>query len=120
VRAPRTERPDGATIRSLWRRGEAANELLAIDVFECATIKAAHRQLIEALGNVQSGAVERHTGKNAPGDVAFGLDDTMVLFARANVVVLIRNAGPTVVSVGPVARRLDALLEQWPKAGRSR
>ena len=28
------------------------NELLAVDVFECASIKAAHDQLVEALANM--------------------------------------------------------------------
>ena len=60
-------------------------------------------------------AVERQTEKDAVGDVAFALDDTMALFARANAVVLICNAGPRVVHVGTVARELDALLARRPK-----
>ncbi|HYM71053.1 MAG TPA: hypothetical protein VEZ44_15755 [bacterium] len=120
VRSQRAEHAETTAIRSLWRRGESTSELLAVDVFECASVKAAHTQLMDALGNMQSGAVERLTDKNAPGDVAFGLDDTMVLFARINVVVLVRNAGPTVVPVGAVARKIDALLERWPKSEKSR
>ena len=34
----------------------------------------------------------------------------MALFARANMVVLIRNAGPTVVPVDAIARTFDALV----------
>jgi len=93
--------------------------LLAIDLFVCNSVKAAHDQLIQALGNMESDAVERQTDKSAPGDVAFALRETMVLFARANVVVLIRNAGPEVVSVFVVARRLDALLVR-PRPERKR
>ena len=99
-------------LHSLWSRGDAMNELLAIDVFECASVRDAHEQLLEALGNIESDAIERRTGPNALGDVAFALADTLVLFARANVVVLLRNAGPTVVSVDEVARELDVLLVQ--------
>jgi hypothetical protein len=99
-------------LRSLWSRGDAMNELLAVDVFECASVRGAHEQLLEALGNIESDAVERRTAQNAPGDVAFALADTLLVFARANVVVLLRNAGPTVVSVDEVARALDALLVQ--------
>ena len=107
-RVQRDEDAKPPVMHSLWRRGDSASELLAIDVFECASAKAAHDQLMEALGNMESGAVERRTGKEASGDVAFGLNDTMVLFARANVVVLIRNAGPKVVGVGEVARAIDS------------
>jgi len=109
-RVERNELAKPPTIRSLWRRGESTTQLLAIDMFECASVKAAHDQLIEAFGNIESDAVERRTGKNSPGDVAFALDDTMVLFARANLVALIRNVGPKVVRVGKIARELDRLL----------
>lgn len=115
-RVRRDEHAKPPAMRSLWRRGESTNELLAIDVFQCASVKAAHDQLIEALGNMESAAIERRTEKNAVGEVTFALGDTMVLFARGNVVVLIRNAGPTVVPVGAVARDLDALLVRRLKA----
>ena len=75
---------------------------------------------MEALGNIESDAVERLTGKNAVGDVAFGLANTMIAFAHANLVILIRNAGRTVVGIGSVARRLDNLLTRWGKSSRSR
>jgi hypothetical protein len=109
-RSERSRHADGAGVRTLWRHNDSADELLNIDVFECVSVKAAHDQLLEALGNVESNAVARRTEKNAPGDVAFGLANTMVLFALANVVVWIRNAGRTLAPVGPVARELDALL----------
>lgn len=109
-RVRRDESAQPTAIRSLWRQGESISELLAVDVFECASVKAAHDQLIEALGNFESDAVERRTGKNAVGDVSFGLRDTMVLFARANLVMLIRNAGQTVVRVNAVAREIDKRL----------
>lgn len=98
------------TIHSLWRRAEAQDELLSIDLFECESSKGAHNQLLEVLGNVESGAVERRTGTNDPGEVAFGLEDTMALFARGNVVVMVRNAGPRIVPVTGVARQLDSLV----------
>jgi hypothetical protein len=59
------------------------------------------------LGNLESGAIEQRTSKDTPGDVAFGLNDIVVLFARTNLVVLIRNLGPTAVRVGNIARQLD-------------
>lgn len=120
VRVQRDEHAKPPVIRSLWRRGESTSELLAVDVFLCVSVKAAHDQLIEALGNIESDAVERRTDRNAPGEVAFALGDTMVLFARINLVVLIRNVGPTVVPVLAVARRLDTLLVRWGKSEQSR
>lgn len=109
----REKRDDQATPRSvhlLYRRGESTDELLALDVYECESVKAAHDQLLELLANVECGVVERKTGKGAPGDVAFGLDETLVLFARFNVVVMARNAGPKAVPVLAVARETDAHL----------
>jgi hypothetical protein len=109
----RVQRDKGAkppVIRSIWSHGENLNELLAVDLFECASIKAAHDQLLEALANMESDAIERRPEKNAPGDIAFGLGDTMVLFSRANMVVLVRNAGPTIVPVNSVAREIDLQL----------
>jgi hypothetical protein len=109
-RVQRDERAKPPVIRSIWRHGETMNELLAVDVFECASVKAAHEQLVEALANMESDAIERRAEKNAPGDIAFGLNDTMILFARANMVVFVRNAGPTIIPVSAVARELDLLL----------
>jgi hypothetical protein len=91
----------------MWSRGNDAEELFAIDVFLSNSVKGAHEQLLEALANMESGAIERKTEKSAPGDVAFGLANTMIVLARANVVVLVRNAGRTVVPVGTIARDLD-------------
>jgi hypothetical protein len=104
VRAQREHgRPN--RIHSMWRRGENDEPLLSIDVIPCASVRAAHEQVIEVLGTVQSDAIERTEG--GPGDVTFRLNDTLVLFARANIVVLVRNAGRELVDVIPVARELD-------------
>lgn len=112
VKAQRDEAAEPQSIRSLWRRGDAADELLSVRVVECASAAAAHDQVIEELGNFESAAIERRTGANAVGDVAFGLGTTMVLFARANMVVAISNAGPKVVSVVAIAREIDSLIRQ--------
>ena len=117
VREVREEGTKPLEIRSLWQGGDAAVELLSINVWLCATVRAAHDQVLEALANMQSDAIERHEG---PGDVAFALGDTMALFARANVTVLIRNAGPKVVPVRPVARAMDELIVRLSGASRGR
>ncbi len=109
-RARRDERGTPPGLHTLWHRGDPAVELLAIVVWECTSVPAAHDQLLEALGNVQSDAVERHRGHGGIGDVAFTLGHTFVVFARVNVVVQVRNAGPQTVDVRPVAHAIDALL----------
>jgi hypothetical protein len=104
---------DGAKVlRSMWSHGDDTNELLSIDVFVCSSVKAAHEAVLEALANMQSGAIERKKEKNTPGDVAFGLANTVIVFARANITVLVRNAGPTIVPVGTVARELDTQIQR--------
>ncbi len=116
----RERRADPPGVRSLWRHDDSSDELLGIDVFECGSVKAAHDQLLEVLGEIESGAVERRTEKNAPGDVAFGLANTMLLFAVANLVVWIRNAGRKLVPVSTVARDLEATLVRRLQPGRRR
>jgi hypothetical protein len=103
----REEQATPPAIRTLWHRGDPAIELLSIDIWVCRSISAAHDQLLEVLGNIQSDAVERGVGL---GDVAFRLGNTMALFVRANVVALIRNGGPRTVDVDPIARVIDELL----------
>src|ERR1700704_1439602 len=114
-RASGDDRHKPPAIRSLWHRGDPLAELLSIDVWVCASVAAAHDQIIEVLGNIQSDAVERH---QRFGDIAFALGNTMALFARVNVAVLIRNAGPKTVEVDHVSRQVDDLLVGLSGGGR--
>ncbi|HYL86935.1 MAG TPA: hypothetical protein VE263_22110 [Candidatus Angelobacter sp.] len=99
-------------IRSMWSRADRVEEMLSMDVFLCTSVKSAHEVLLEVLGDMESGAIERKTEKNTPGDVAFGLANTMIAFARANLVAVVRNAGRAVVPVGIVARELDSQIQR--------
>jgi hypothetical protein len=115
-------------LRTRWGRGKEDRELLFVDVHVGTTVKAAHDELFETLSNIQSAVVERRTDTTAVGDVTFALKNTMILFARANVVVWVRNAGPKVVPVTTVARDIDAEIvrrlggdsDKGPAAGRRR
>jgi len=107
-----TEEASNRVAHSMWSRGDKIDELLSIDVFVSGSVKSAHEMLLEALGNMQSGSIERKMEKNTPGDVAFGLANTMITFARANLVAVIRNAGRTIVPVGTVARELDSEIKR--------
>ena len=110
LRSRRDEHGTPAALRTLWSRDDPNVELIAIDMWECVSVAAAHDQLLEVLGGVQSDAVERHKGRDGIGDVQFTLGQTMALFVRVNVVVLLRNAGPKTVDVQPVARVIDEML----------
>ncbi len=98
-------------IQSIWHQPPAETEtLLRVDVFECASRADAHAFLIQLLGEFQSPLIGRRT-EGAIGDVAFSHPgDAGLLFARANLVLLIQNAGRELVAVDDVARRIDSEL----------
>jgi hypothetical protein len=115
----RAQRKEGATSpdvhsmwHSMWRHGDAADEVVSVRVTECADAAAAQDQVLEELGNFQSPKIERRAGADAVGDVAFGLGQTMALFARGNLVAVILNAGPKAVSVAALARDLDTRIRE--------
>jgi hypothetical protein len=107
-------------LRSIWSpEAGGTGALLAVDVYEADSREAAHELILLLLANSQSPTVERTAG--APvGDVTFR-DPTgaMVIFARANLVVMVRNAGQRTVPVEETARALDAALvgDGGPAAG---
>lgn len=120
--AHRIQRIDAAgwppSIQSIWRRAESRTEmLLRVDVYECSSRSAAHAFLVRLLGEFQSALIARQPEAIA-GDVAFA-DPTStsagILFARANLVVLIQNAGRDLVSVDGIARRFDGDLISHPE-----
>ena len=101
-------------LTSLWRR--AGNQaVVRVDLFECASVADAHEYLIDALNEFESAAIVRRTDA-AIGDVAFGTD-SVALFARANLVVLVRKASPQTEAVLPIAQAIDALILGRLKAG---
>jgi len=112
VRAQRKEETKPAFIHSMWRRDEGGEELISVRITECADAAAAREHLLEELGSFESPVIQRRTGPDAVGDVSFGLGDTMILFALANLVVVILNAGPKVVSVTPIAKALETSIRQ--------
>lgn len=97
---------------SVWRHGDAADELVSIRIIECDNAAATQEQMLEELSNFESPAIARRTGMDTMGDVAFGLGDTMVVFARADLVGVILNPGRGAVSVTEIARSLDTAIRQ--------
>jgi hypothetical protein len=105
----RPEQPPGT--RSLWTRGERGSEqILSVEIWECDSPAAAREFLLEALDQFESPEVERATDARAVGDIAFAYRDHALLYARANLVVLIRNAGRELVPVAGPAREIDERL----------
>jgi hypothetical protein len=108
VSVRRNDDNDPPVSLSMWRHIGADDQVVSARLLECTDAGKAREQLLEELGNFQSPLVERRSGKEAEGDVAFGLGETMVTFARGNLVWVVRNAGPQPTHVGEVARSLDA------------
>ena len=104
------------SIQSIWRRHEGeTGALLSVDIFEHPSRTAAHEFLVQLLGEFQSPDVTRQE-QITIGDVAFaGLGDAFLLFARANLVILIRNAGRDLMPISEVARQFDRDLVSRPE-----
>ena len=87
----------------------------ALQAEACASVAEAHEYLIDALNEFESAAIVRRTDVTF-GDVVFGTD-SVVLFARANLVVLVRKASPQTEAVLPIAQTIDALILARLKVG---
>lgn len=112
VRSQRKADPAPPRSESLWRPADGkatqSGPLVQVEVFELPTVEAARAHLLAMLADFQSGEFGRRTDL-AVGDVVFGFD-TALLFARANLVVLVRNAERQTVTVIPIAQAVDAAL----------
>jgi hypothetical protein len=106
-RADRRETAEPPRLTMFWRRGESP-AVVRVDVFECASREAAHEYLIDALNEFESAGIRRRTDLNV-GNVAFGAP-TVVLFARGNLVVLVRKATPQAEPVTSIAGVIDTIL----------
>jgi len=93
--------------KSVWSRGGSKDELLGIELYRCGSPEEAQALLLRALGEFQSAAVKQQP-ETGIGDVAFGIGEPwLLLFARANYVVRVHNAGPRLVDALDVARAVD-------------
>jgi hypothetical protein len=102
-------------IQSIWKPLSGGTEtLLRLDVYQCNSPDAAQDFLLRLLGHFQSPQIARHKD-SIVGDVALApAGETALVFARANLVVFIANAGSKLVPVRDVARRLDEELTSEP------
>lgn len=92
---------------TFWRpKGADSETLLGVHVIEAESVPAAREALLDALGEFQSAVIRRRTDINV-GEVVFG-QEFMLVFARANLVIFVRNAGKDVTHVLEPARTIDA------------
>ncbi len=93
-------------VRTLCTNVSVPNAMVRIDLFECASRDEAHESLVRIVSDFESPLVEELKGPI--GDVAFaGRGTGLILFARANLVYLVRNVGRRAVSVEAIALALD-------------
>jgi hypothetical protein len=103
----------GQVLRSMWRDG---NGLVAVDVLERDSADDAEQTLQAVLRDVQSPLVAR-TETEGLGDVAYvAPGGGGVYFARANLVMIVRDAGDA-TSVVDAARALDSWVAAVPEPG---
>jgi len=102
---------------SIWQPHDARPELLLrVDVYECDSRDDAHQFLLRMLGEIETPLVQLQDLLEV-GDVAFADPrETVILFARANLVVRIANAGRKLVSVRSAAEQLDGYILAKPEA----
>lgn len=101
--------------------GAAVLPEVAVQVYVETDATAARKALRTFLEGCQR-PLERLPSKDAPGDVAFGLDGTAIAFARANVAAVVRwtGRGPATVPLAPIAAALDAQIRASPLVGAAR
>ena len=114
-RGTRTTPFGGVTlVRGIWSASAAGDQgddrALDVELLVCTNSAAARELLLSMLGDMQGPAATRLSAGSI-GDVAFHLGgDSAIMFARANVVVRVRNAGRLVLSVAKEAAAMDALV----------
>jgi len=103
----------GPVLRSMWRRGDG---LVAVDVLERDSSDDAEETLQGVLRDVQSPLIARIETEDL-GDTAYAAaGGGGVYFARANLVMVVRDAGDA-VEVLDAARALDSWVTAVPEAG---
>lgn len=114
-RCERLDDPRGRRLLHTMWAGPGARRALAVEVHECDSRLAAHEWLIRILGEFESPLITRD--ESVPvGDVLFAAPEQAVLvFARANLVCAIRNAGRDVAPVTEIAREIDGDLVAEPE-----
>lgn len=97
--------------RTVWTRDPGnLDSMIVVEVFRCSSATRARQYLLQVLGDMQGPVAVRQTPPTV-GEIAFALGaNSATIFARANVVVRVRNGGRTVVDTAAEARAIDTAL----------
>jgi hypothetical protein len=101
------------SIRSLWRSEDDPEALLDALVLEADARDSARDLLLRTLGQFQA-ILERREGI---GDVAFGAGEGALVFALANLVIVLRTAGGKPPPIAQVAQHLEREVRSRPEPG---
>jgi hypothetical protein len=96
-------------MRGFWVGAANPERVLDVEIFEREGPCAAREYMLTLLGDMQGATASREPAESL-GDVAFRLGDRAVVFARRNLVIRIRNAGPEIANGMEPARMLDDRL----------
>jgi len=129
IRWLKTEDGLPAALESFWRGVKKTNRaVLRVNAYKCNSAAAASAFLLRLLGGIQLTHMKRQEHftiedqQAVPiGDVAFaGPQEMILLFARGNFVILIRNVGPELAGVSEFAHQFDINLQVKPDYQNSR
>lgn len=101
--------------RSVWKPDKEENSLLVVNTYECASRQDAHQFIVQLLADYQTTHITR-TEKASFGDIAFSApNNTVIIYARANMIFEIRNGGKKVIRMDSFASTLDDVLTNKQK-----
>lgn len=97
----------------LWSDDSIAGRLLNVNVYECSSESEARDLMVEVLAGFQ---LPMSTDENEQpiGDMCFKKNGDVVVFARGNLIVVMRAAGRKHINVLPLAQALDNGLSRRP------
>ena len=111
---------------AIWTATDCSAAELRVLSYECSSTAAARLFVLGLLGEFQVPSIKRRhkfiidKKKTEIGDVAFAApDEVVLLFARANKVVLIQNAGRSLVPVSDFAHEIDVEISSKQKLDKS-
>jgi hypothetical protein len=98
------------TTSGIWAVGDSPDRIVKVDVLECPSRTDAHQALPTVLGQVESPVLARDVDLSI-GDVAFTLPGTrLVVFARANLIVVVASIGTAPGDAAAPAAAIDAAI----------
>jgi hypothetical protein len=107
----------------VWSSNGCSEAALRVLTYECSSLTSARSFLLDLLAEFELPGIKRRLDfvvgckQVKIGDIAFaGADDLVLLFARANNVILIQNVGRTFVPVSGFAHELDSDMTSSPNS----